>query len=255
MSVDPKLVDDLLEMQRAYEEAKGLGGLARVAEPAARAMGRFVPEGLVKDGLARADDMAGRTAPAWLRRVDTDDFAACAAAADRVQRQAVIGSAVSGVASGVTGAAGLTADMAVSFAVAARTIRLTAMAYGFGGDGAEDRVLRAHALDLAMQGTGAARRAKTNYIKALLNGAKVAPSVPVAGPVVEEVAVRAGRLLLQRYGGAAAARVVPLASSAVGGVVNYRLQSAVAGAADYTYRARWLAARKALPAPVLEDVE
>ncbi|MGR3435315.1 MAG: EcsC family protein [Shimia sp.] len=248
MSLDPTLIRDILALQKAYEGARGVG-LGGMVEPAARIAGRVVPEGLVKEGLARADHMAGRTAPAWVTQHAFDGFHDCAEAADRVRRQAVVTGGMTGIASGLTGAAGLTADMALSFAVAARTIRLTAMAYGFGGDDAEDRVLRAHALDLAMQGAGAAREAKSHYIKGLLGGAKVAPSVPIASAVAEEVALRAGRLLLQRYGGTAAARIVPLASSAVGGLVNWRLQTAVAGAAEYTYRARWLAARQALPAP------
>ncbi|MGR3467577.1 MAG: EcsC family protein [Shimia sp.] len=248
MKIDPELLRDILDLQRAYERGRGLG-LGRVLEPASRIAGRAVPEGLVKEGLARADDMAGRTAPTWVTQHNPDDFAACAEAAARVRRQATLGSGLSGIASGLTGAMGLTADMAVSFAVAARTIRLTAMAYGFGGDDEADRILRAHALDLAMQGAGAAREAKAHHIKGLLNGTAFGRSVAVAGPIAEEVALRAGRLLLQRYGGTAAARVVPLASSAIGGAVNWRLQSSVASAADYTYRARWLAARQALPAP------
>lgn len=249
MKLDPTLIDDILRLQTAYLRQRGLGRIGTIAEPATRIIGRVIPEGVVKDGLSRADMLAGRTAPAWLRDHSVDDFHACAAVAARVRRQAVMGSGMSGVVSGLTGAAGLTVDMAVTFGVAARTIRLTAMAYGFGGDDAEDRILRAHALDLAMQSAGAARRDKANMIRHVIKRGTGAQTVPVAGAVVEDIAARAARLMLQRFGGTAAARIVPLASSAVGAAVNWRLQASVASAADYTYRQRWLATRQALPAP------
>jgi len=253
MKLDPELIEEILRMQRAYESQKGVRGALGAGEPVVRILGKAVPEGLVKDGLARADEMAARTAPAWLSDHDTGDFDACQSAASRVRRQAVVGASASGVVSGLTGVVGLSADMAVSFAVAARTIRLTAMAYGYGGDDPFDRALRAHALDLAVQGAGSARSDKARMIREMLNGRTGAATVPVATAVIEDVALRAGRLLLQRFGGTAAARVVPLASSVVGGVVNWRLQTATAAAADYTYRQRWLADRLTLPMPEPED--
>jgi hypothetical protein len=246
-------VERALDEQRRFEShrATRLGrGLEAATGPIAGLARRVLPESALRQALRLADRGAGWTLPKGLRNHDPDDIDACEAAALRVQKWAVAGNAASGFGAGWFGGAGLGVDVPATIAMAARNVRGTGLAYGFGGDDDDELVYRLALLELAATAGFEARGAalgKVNRMAAVLSGKAALESGAdwVVDKVVERVSRQLGVSFLQRKAG----QIVPVIGGAVGAAVNASFQTDVSRAARYGYRQRWLMHRKVIAGP------
>ena len=259
----PHLAADILQealaRQRAFEERKPtrLGrGAERLTAPLGSFVGRFVPPGLVRQGLSMADRAAGYTIPAALSGHSVEDLEACERAAKQVQGWAVGANAGTGGAAGFFGAAGMAADIPATIALAARNVRATGAAYGFEGDSDEERAWRLVILQAA---TARADQGRDDTLAQLSDMAAWLASPEgrivmerggqwVTDTVIERIARQLGFSLAGRGAG----RVVPVVGGVVAATVNASFQTDVSRAARYGYRMRWLMHRRLLEGPAEE---
>jgi hypothetical protein len=249
------VVAEALRAQRAYEERRSTRfgrGAERFTRPLGGTFARVVPPEMVRAGLRAADGIAGATLPE-IAEHDPDDFAACEAAALKVQAWAAGTNAATGAASGWFGAAGMTADIPATLALAARNVRATGLAYGLRGGGAEETAFRLIVLEAATTHAEDGRR-KTlddlNRMAAWLSSPEGRFVLEKGGEwVTEKVVERVARQLGITFAGRKAGQVVPIVGGAVAAVVNASFQTDVSRAARYAYRQRWLMARRLLPVP------
>ncbi len=243
----------LLEEQRRFEtrRATRLGrGMESATAPIADRLRRVLPEGALRLALTAADAGAGLTLPRGLTGHDPDDIEACEAAALRAQKWAVAANAATGFGAGLFGGPGLAADLPATVAMAARNVRATCLAYGFGQDGDEELAFRLAVLELAATSGLKTRRlalARINRMAAALSGrsALEAGADWVADKVVERVSRQLGVGALQRKAG----QIVPVLGGAVGAAVNASFQTDVSRAARYACRQRWLMLRRLIDGP------
>lgn len=254
------ILREALDKQQAYEDRKPtrMGrGAERLTAPLGGLVARFIPPGLVRQGLEMADRAAGYTIPQEIRNHSIEDLEACERAAKRVQGWAVGANASSGGAAGFFGAAGMTADIPATIALAARNVRATGAAYGFDGNSEEERAWRMMVLQVA---TATADRGRDETIATLGDMAAWLAS-PEGRMVLEKggewvtdkVIERLARQLGFTLAGRGAGRVVPIVGGAVAAVVNASFQTDVSRAARYAYRMRWLMHRRLLEGPVEEN--
>lgn len=256
----PHLAADILrsalERQRAFEDRKPtrMGrGMERLTSPIGDAVSRVVPPGLVRQGLIMADRAAGFTLPGSARGHSVEDLEACERAARRVQAWAAGSNAATGGAAGFFGAPGMTADIPATIALAARNVRATGAAYGFGGDEEEERAYRLLVLQVA---TSTAESGRDDTIAALNDMAAwlASPEGRLllekgGGWVTDKVVERIARQLGFSLAGRGAGRVVPIVGGVVAATVNASFQTDVSRAARYGYRMRWLMHRRLLEGP------
>lgn len=249
-------VAEAIAKQRAYEDARPtrLGrGAERLTAPIGGMLGRLIPPGLVQKGIDGADRLAGATLPRGVTGHDTADLAACEDAALRVQGWAAGANAATGAASGWFGAAGMTADIPATIALAARNVRATGAAYGFTEDNADERAFRLMVLDVATSHADTNREERLGRLREMaewLNTPEGRLALEKGSEwLVEKVVERIARQLGVSLAGRGAGRIVPIAGSAVAASINASFQTDVARAARYAYRQRWIMARQMLPPP------
>lgn len=269
MSTPPLRPDDLrdavadaMAKQRAYEQARPtrMGrGAERLTAPLGGVLGRLIPPGLVQKGIDGADKLAGATLPRGVTGHDTADLAACEDAALRVQGWAAGVNAATGAASGWFGAAGMTADVPATIALAARNVRATGAAYGFTDDTEDERAFRLMVLDVATSHADRNREDRLARLREMadwLNTPEGRLALEKGGEwLVEKVVERIARQLGVSLAGRGAGRMVPVIGGAVAAGINASFQTDVARAARYAYRQRWLMARQMLPPPQKETPE
>jgi hypothetical protein len=250
------ILREALERQRSFENRKPtrLGrGAEKFTAPLGGIIGRIVPPDLVQRGLEIADRAVGYTMSDQTTKHSVDDLAACEAASRRVQAWAAGANAASGGATGFWGAAGMSVDIPATIALAARNVRSTGVAFGFNGDGEEERAYRLLVLQVATSTAGSGRGAT---IASLSDMAAFLASPQgrmllekggdwVSDKVVERIARQLGVTLVGRKAG----QVVPVVGGAVAAVVNASFQTDVSRAARYGYRMRWLMQRRLLDGP------
>ncbi|RMH46660.1 MAG: EcsC family protein [Alphaproteobacteria bacterium] len=244
-------IDEALARQRAYEQARAtrLGrGAERLTRPLGAALGRLIPAEMVRRALAAADAAATLTLPAELTRHDADDIAACEAAALRAQAWAQGGGAAAGGVAGWLGPAGLALDLPATIALAARTVRATAAAYGFPGDDEAERAFRLAVLELAASIAEEERGRRIARINAMARTLASPEARAATEWLVDKLAERVARQLGLSLAARKTGQVVPILGGIVAAAVNASYQADVARAARYAYRQRWLIARRALPA-------
>ncbi|MFV0334702.1 MAG: EcsC family protein [Tropicimonas sp.] len=250
------ILREALERQSAYETRKPtrMGrGAERLTAPVSGLAARLVPPGLVRRGLAMADRAAGYGLRPDGPRHSVEDLDACERAARRVQGWAAGGNALTGGATGLFGAAGMTADIPATIALAARNVRATGAAYGFDGDDAEERAYRLLILQVATAEAGPARAETLASLSGMAEW--------LASPEGRVVLDRGGRWLTDKVidriarqlgfslAGRGAGRAVPVMGGAVAAMVNASFQTDVSRAARYGYRMRWLMNRRLLEGP------
>jgi len=245
---------EALRAQRAYEGARAtrLGrGAERLTAPVGGAVARMIPPDLLRAALRAADGAAGLT----LREAaahDIDDLAACEAAALRVQAWAVGGNAATGAAAGWFGAAGMTADIPATIALAARNVRATGHAFGIARETEEEAAFRLLVLETATASAEEGRAetlARLNRMAAWLSSPEGRLAIDQGGAwLADKVVERVARQLGVSLAGRKAGQVVPVLGGAVAAVINASFQTDVARAARYAYRQRWLMARRLIAA-------
>ncbi len=250
------ILREALERQRTFEERKPtrMGrGAERLTAPIGGLVGRLVPPGLVSRGLELADRAAGLTLPDDITRHSPEDLQACEAAARKVQAWAAGANAATGGAAGFFGAAGMTADIPATIALAARNVRATGAAFGFTDDTQEERDWRLVVLQVATSSAESGRADTLNSLNAMAaflarpEGRLVLEKGGdwLSDKVVERIARQLGVTLAGRKAG----QVVPVIGGAVAAVVNASFQTDVSRAARYGYRQRWLMQRRLLEGP------
>lgn len=252
-------VDRALAEQEAFENRRAsvLGrGTERLTSPIAGLLGRLIPSSVVVAALDRADRATGMRMPWEVTGHSFDDLAACEAAALRVQGWATGTHAATGAVGGLFGAAGLAADIPATLVVSAHTVRATGAAFGFPGDGEEERQFRLRVLSLATSLAGSRRKTAmaevqdwAGYLATPEGRQALDTAVDWA---MDKVVDRIARQLGVSLGSRKAGQIVPLVGGVVGAVVNASFQTDVARSARYAYRQRWLMQRRLLPAPQVE---
>lgn len=244
-------VVEAIKRHKAYETRRptrlGRGAEALTA-PFGAVLGRMIPPEWVVQALEMSDRAAGWTVPAMSH--DADDLAACQAAALRVQGWAQGLNASSGFAAGLTGGAGLTVDIPATLALAARNVRATGAAYGFGDDSEEERAFRLMVLEVA---TAMASDQRQDTVDRLSRAAAALSDPMVRGAldkgtdwVMSKVVERVARQLGVSLAGRKLGQVVPVVGGVVGAAVNASFQVDVARAARFAYEKRWLMQRRML---------
>ena len=250
-------VERVLEDQRAYENRRGTKfgqGAERLTAPLGNLISKIVPPELVKQALRLADKASGLTIPSEITSHDVHDLDACERAALSVQAWSQGTNAATGGAAGWFGAAGLTADISATIALAARNVRATGAAYGFTKNTQAEQTFRLAILEVATSMASDKREESLQGINELarkLNDPKTKFILDKGGEwVTEKVVERIARKLGISLAGRKAGQVVPIIGGAVGATVNASFQVDVARAARYAYRQRWLMERRMIEAPL-----
>lgn len=247
---------EAVRRQRRYEQRKSTRfgrGVERLTAPLGGVVSRLVPPSVVHRSLEMADRMVGRTIPKEFSSHSIHDLEACERAALRVQAWAAGANAATGGAAGWFGAAGLTADIPATIALAARNVRATGAVYGFNETSAEETAYRLMILQVATAPGGTTRRDSIgglNDMAAFLMSPEGRMVLEKGGEwFSEKVVERIARQLGFSLAGRKAGQVVPVVGGAVAAVVNASFQTDVSRAARYAYRQRWLMERRMLSAP------
>jgi hypothetical protein len=245
---DPDYLSAVLDEQDAYRAAppsllpRAIRGIAR---PVSLLTHRLIPAEAVELVIRGADWAASASIRRAALDHDFTDLAACDAAAADIRRW-TLGYAVSGGgAAGVFGALGLAVDVPATITLALRTVRLTGLCYGFGGDTDVERVFILDTLELAGANGMAEKRA------ALARLAKDRTDLPAEswGKIArltgqtagaQAAAKRVAAVLGVNLSTRKAAQVAPFIGAAIGAGVNAAFQNDVATAARHAYRERWL---------------
>lgn len=260
LTTNQTAVERVLEDQRTYENRRGTKfgqGAEKLTAPLGNLISKIVPPELVKKALQLADKASGLTIPTAITSHDTNDLDACENAARRVQAWSQGTNAATGGAAGWFGAAGLTADISATIALAARNVRATGAAYGFTNASEAEETFRLAILEVATSMASDKREKSIEGINDLarkLNDPKTKFILDKGGEwVTEKVVERIARKMGISLAGRKAGQIVPVIGGAVGATVNASFQTDVSRAARYAYRQRWLMERKMLVSP--EEVE
>jgi hypothetical protein len=218
---------------------KPLGGLAQ----------KLIPAEIVEAAIRGADWAAHGSIRKTAINHDFFDLEACDMAAAEIRRWALGYAAAGGGAAGAFGALGLAIDIPATVALALRTVRATALCYGFGADTEAERV---HILDVLQLAGANSREERAAAIRQLAEGraamgeADWRKIATLTGQTTGSVAAthRVAATLGVNLSTRKLAQLAPVIGAAVGAGVNAAFQSDVAAAARFAYRARWLEANE-----------
>lgn len=241
-------VEAVLEEQDAFRSAQPSvlpRAVRALAVPVSQITNRVVPAEVIEAAIRGADWAASASIRAVALSHDFSDLEACDAAASDVRRWALGYAATGGGAAGAFGAFGLAIDIPATITLALRTVRLTALCYGFGADTEAERL---YILDVLQLAGANSKDERQTALERLAQGRRSFDSddwqkiVRLTGQssgtaaATQRVATTLGINLSTRK----VAQMAPLIGAAVGAGVNAAFQNDVAGAARFSYRARWL---------------
>lgn len=239
----------VLAEQDAYRRAPppALNRMMRsMARPMAALTHRMIPPEMVEAALAGADWAAATTIRSAAIGHDFRDLEACDEAAADIRRWAIGYAATGGGAAGALGVFGLALDIPTTITLALRTVRLTGLAYGFGGGETSERLF---ILDILQLAAANSLDEKSEALARLARDqAEISPEawtkiVHLTGQAagthaaIRRVAATLGVNLSSRK----LAQLTPVIGAAVGASVAAAFQNDVALAARHAYRDRWLA--------------
>jgi hypothetical protein len=246
--VVPRYIEGVLDDQDAFRAAGPAilpKAVRSVAKPLSVLTNRFIPSEMIEAAIRGADWAASTSIRKAAIDHDFSSLEACDEAAADIRRWALGYAVTGGGAAGAFGAIGLAIDVPATIALALRTVRLTGLAYGFGGDSEGERI---YILDV-LQVAGANSVEDRNAAIAKLEEGREALGAddwqkivrltgqsPGSVAAVHKVAATLGVNLSTRK----VAQVMPFVGAAVGAGVNAAFQNDVAAAARFAYRARWL---------------
>lgn len=239
-------VDLLKRRQATYRKSKPsfLGrGIDRLTNPFGTALAGMVPKWMFEKVLGGIDRASAR-APLAKVDHDTADIAASIDAARGIERTARGLNAASGAGAGLFGALTASADIPATIALALANIRDTGRAYGYAGEGKDERLFRLRVLELAATPDREAREPLLDQLEgSIANGGTLSPfSEKNVDPIVDQVVERVSRAMAFAAFRSRAGMVVPLVGSVVGGFVNSQFQADVSKAARHAFEARRLRA-------------
>ncbi len=174
---------------------------------------------------------------------DTGDLQAAYDAAKSVSRAASGISGASGAAAGFGGVMTAGLDIPATIAIALRVIRDTGKAYGYAGDGAQEKLFRLQVLELSALDDPAERAKRIAALEAAIgpDGELVNADHEEITPVIDQVE-RVSRAIALTSFRKRAGMIVPVVGSAVGGIVNSSFQRDVGKAARFAFQERRLKA-------------
>ena len=235
---------DIRKDQRRFRNAKPsmLGrGIERLTNPFGKAMASVVPKSAVEAVLKGLDRAVGTP---QLVKFDHDfsDLEACRRAARKVSRTARTISASTGAAAGLGGAISMSLDIPATIGIALRTIRDTGRAYGFAGEGAQEKLFRLQILELSALDDPKLRTERIAALEAAIapDGSLVAADHETIVPVVDQAVERVSRAVAFASFRSRAGMIVPVVGSVVGGIVNSSFQDDVGRAARFAFQERRL---------------
>ncbi|MEW4447552.1 EcsC family protein [Qipengyuania sp. JC766] len=237
---------DFRKDQQRYRRSKPsmLGrGIERLTNPVGGALASLVPRKLVEGVVKGIDRAVG--APKFVTFAhDPQDMEAARDAARKVERVARSVNAGTGAASGFGGALTMSADVPATIAIAMRNIRDTGRAYGFDGEGPQERLFRLQILELAALNDQDVRQERIAALEAAIadDGSLTALKGKAIEPLVDQAVERISRALAFASVRGRAGMVVPIVGAAVGAFVNNSFQSDVSKAARFAFQARRLKA-------------
>ncbi|MWV27684.1 EcsC family protein [Aurantiacibacter rhizosphaerae] len=243
---------DISKEQARYRRSKPswLGrGIERLTNPFGQAIAQLVPKSLVEAVLKGLD-----TAVAAPRLVnfthDPADIQAARTAAKSVSRAASGISGASGAAAGFGGVVTAGLDIPATIAIALRVIRDTGKAYGYAGDGPQEKLFRLQVLELSALDDPDERGKRIAALEAAIgpDGELVDADHKEITPVIDQAVERVSRAIALTSFRSRAGMIVPIVGSAVGGIVNSSFQSDVGKAARFAFQERRLKADANSPA-------
>ncbi|MBT8460727.1 MAG: EcsC family protein [Boseongicola sp.] len=238
----------VLAEQDAYRNSAP-AALPRLMRSLSRPVGllthRLIPSEAIELAIRGADWAASGSIRKAAVQHDFSDLEACEDAVADVRRWALGYAATGGGAAGAFGALGLAVDVPATIALALRTVRLTGLCYGFGGDSEAERIYILDVLSLAgansveEKSEAMSRLAKERQEFDPENWQKI---VKLTGQTTGTLAAtrRVATVLGVNLSTRKFAQVTPIIGAAVGAGVNVAFQNDVAAAARFGYRARWL---------------
>lgn len=247
IQTNPNL-ERVLREQDAYRAARP-SALPRLMRSLSRPVGflthRLIPAEAIELAIRGADWAASSSIRKAAVQHDFSDLAACEQAVADVRRWALGYAVTGGGAAGAFGALGLAIDVPATIALALRTVRLTGLCYGFGGDSEAERVYILDTLSLAGANSTEEKTdamARLNRERSEFDRESWQKIVKLTGQTggtlaaTRRVATTLGVNLSTRK----VAQLTPIIGAAVGAGVNAAFQNDVAAAARFGYRARWL---------------
>jgi hypothetical protein len=244
----PRYLETVLAEQDAYRAAGPAilpKAVRSVSKPLSILTNRFIPAEVIEAAIRGADWAASSSIRKAAINHDFNSLEECDEAAAEIRRWALGYAVTGGGAAGAFGAVGLAIDVPATVALALRTVRLTGLAYGFGGDSEAERV---YILDILQLAGANSMEDRLDALEQLEKGREglgredwqkiVRLTGQSTGSVaaVHKVAATLGINLSTRK----VAQVMPFVGAAVGAGVNAAFQNDVAAAARFAYRARWL---------------
>lgn len=198
------------------------GGLTRAYETVRVDSGRFLMQLRVAYGLPVATFHGVYTLP--VKHLDD--------VAESIIRSGMKLAAVEGAGFGLGGIITIVPDLGILSAITMRTIQKLSLLYGFEMNTDEE---------IAELWIAAASAAGIDISRELLEKEVVSRFVP---KVIHRIAARASGEVVEKWAG----RLIPVASSAIGGALNYYFVRAWSGRARAHFRARHLVQRERLVA-------
>ena len=241
-------VEQVLKEQDAFREA-GPAMLPKavrsISKPLSILTNKLIPAEVIEAAIRGADWAASSSIRKAAINHDFNSLRECDDAVADIRRWALGYAVTGGGAAGAFGAIGLAIDVPATVALALRTVRLTGLSYGFGGDSEAERI---HVLDvLQLAGANSIKDRNEAMCKLEEGRASIGREdwqkiVRLTGQstgsvaAVHKVATTLGINLSTRK----VAQLMPFVGAAIGAGVNAAFQNDVAAAARYAYRARWL---------------
>lgn len=247
-------ISQVLSEQDAFRNARPSAlprAVRSVAKPVGMLTNRLIPAEVIEAAIRGADWAARGSIRAAAITHDFNSLEACDEAAAEVRRWALGYAVTGGGAAGAFGALGLAIDIPATVALALRTVRLTGLCYGFGGDGEAEQAYILAVLQLAGANSKEERRVSIEALKDMRDEfsredwQKIAELTGQASGSAAAVQ-RAAQILGVNLSTRKIAQVAPFVGAAVGAGVNAAFQNDVTAAARFAYRARWLEVNEGL---------
>ncbi|MFB0613184.1 EcsC family protein [Aurantiacibacter poecillastricola] len=241
---------DLRKEQERYRRSKPswLGrGIERLTHPFGKALAGMVPQSLVESVLKGLDTVVAKP-PLVTFDHDPANLAESHEAAKSVSRAASGISGASGAAAGFGGVVTASLDIPATIGIALRVIRDTGKAYGYAGEGPQERLFRLQVLELSALDDHQERQRRIAALEAAIgaDGELIAADHEETTPVIDQVVERVSRAIALASFRSRAGMVVPVVGSAIGGIVNSSFQRDVGKAARFAFQERRLRAEEAL---------
>ena len=221
-------------------------GIERLTHPVGAAIASALPRSGVEAVLKGLDSAVG--APQLVNfDHDPHNLEAARDAARRVSRAARAISGSTGAAAGLGGIVTAGFDIPATIAIALRTIRDTGRAYGYAGEGPQEKLFRLQILELAAINDPQQRQDRIAALEASIaqDGELADAEYEKIVPVVDQAIERVSRAIALGSIRSRAGMLVPIIGSAVGGIVNVSFQGDVGKAARFAFQERALRRAKA----------